>query len=466
MEWKLSKFLLIVCVVCTAVVTRTAAQSVIDPDDSPTNAVIQSNRAPNPNQQPPAGPALRLEDLERMALERNPTIAQATANIRIAEGRKIQASRYPNPTIGYAGDEIHPGPVIRGGEHGFFVQQTIVTGGKLSLNRDILGKEQAQAEAQAEAQQYRVLNAVRTLYYQALAAERQVELRQRLADLTSEAVFVSQQLFNVGQADRSDLLQADIESQQAQLELTTARNNRDRIWFQLAMVVGNPELKPSPLAGNLEALARDIDRNVALETILRESPEIKAARASIERAELAIKRAKVERIPDIDIRGGLRNNRELLELGGRPVGLEGFAEVGVKIPIFNRNQGNISAAQWELSRAQSELQRVELSLRSRFALAYAQYSTSRRMVEEYQKRILPQAEQAYQLYLTKYRQMAAAYPQVLISQRTMFQARVQYITALENLWNSVTQIRGLLLTGGLEASMILEGGQLEQGGGH
>src|SRR6266508_6620406 len=54
------------------------------------------------------GPALRLEDLERMALQNNPTAAQAEAAIRAAEGRRVQAGLMPNPIIGYAGEELSP----------------------------------------------------------------------------------------------------------------------------------------------------------------------------------------------------------------------------------------------------------------------------------------------------------------------------------------------------------------------
>ncbi len=49
---------------------------------------------------------LRLEDLERMALENNPTIAQAEAAVRAAEGRRVQAGLYPNPILGYLGEEL------------------------------------------------------------------------------------------------------------------------------------------------------------------------------------------------------------------------------------------------------------------------------------------------------------------------------------------------------------------------
>lgn len=65
--------------------------------------------------------------------------------------------------------------------------------------------------------------------------------------------------------------------------------------------------------------------------------------------------------------------------------------------------------------------------------------------------MLPSAQKAYELYLTSFRQMAAAYPRVLIAQRTLFQVRTEYVMALVDLWQNVVQIQGLLLVGGLNA---------------
>jgi len=63
--------------------------------------------------------------------------------------------------------------------------------------------------------------------------------------------------------------------------------------------------------------------------------------------------------------------------------------------------------------------------------------------------MLPRAQQAYRLYQANYQRMAAAYPQVLISQRTLFQLEGDYIQALENTWRSALLIRGFGLSDGL-----------------
>jgi outer membrane protein, heavy metal efflux system len=51
-------------------------------------------------------PALGFADLEPMALEHNPTLGQAEAAVRAAEGRRLQAGLYPNPIVGYQGEEL------------------------------------------------------------------------------------------------------------------------------------------------------------------------------------------------------------------------------------------------------------------------------------------------------------------------------------------------------------------------
>jgi outer membrane protein TolC len=64
--------------------------------------------AAQPADQTAAG-GMRLEQLEQMALANNPTVAQAQANLRVAAGLTRQAGLYPNPTVGYYGDEIRGG---------------------------------------------------------------------------------------------------------------------------------------------------------------------------------------------------------------------------------------------------------------------------------------------------------------------------------------------------------------------
>ena len=386
-----------------------------------------------------------------MAMKNNPTLAQADAGIRAAEGRRRQAGLFPNPIVGYFGEELSFRAAGETSEHGVFVEQTIPLGGKLSKSRRIFAREKEQAQSLAETQRLRVLNSIRMLYYDALGAQRLLELRSDLSRLANEAVEITRDLYNVGQADRPDQLEIEIEAQRAEIDLLRAQNDREQVWRALAAMVNNPELKPARLVGNLEEAGTAFDQEAIILTLLRDSPEIRAAQAGVERARAVLARARAERIPDLFVRGGIAYNNERLDRDNRKIGAEGVIEVGVNVPIFNRNQGGIAAAEAELAIAERELDRLQLVLRSRLASAFREYRNAAQMVEKYRTQVVPMARQAYEMYLSSFRQMAAAYPQVLIAQRTLFQVEAEYARALISLRQSGVGLRGFLLSGGLDA---------------
>jgi outer membrane protein, heavy metal efflux system len=394
--------------------------------------------------------AITLEELQQMALRNNPTFAQSAANIQAAEGRKKQSGLYPNPTVGYQGEQIRGGS-FHGGEEGFFVQQDIVLGGKLGLNRKIFDQELKQAETEAEEQKLRVVTNVRLSYIQGLAAQQTLELRQNLSKLADDAVETSHQLANVGQADAPDVLESEVEAQQAQLAVTMAERSQHRVWTALAAVVGNPRLPLMKLDGRLEDTS-PVNAEELVEKIVNESPAVKIAELGVRRADAALTREKRDPIPDLQLRGGMQQNGELLSApSGRAVGLQGFADVGVRIPIFNRNQGNIATAKADVERAKREVERVKLLLRERAASVVQNYTFSQTAVDRYKNQMIPRAQKAYEMYTKKYQEMAAAYPQVLIAQRTLMQLEVSYINALESFATSSLSLQSYLLTDGLEA---------------
>lgn len=403
----------------------------------------------------PAGPVVRLEDLEQMAAQRNPTLAQAEAAIRAAEGRRRQAGLFPNPVAGYFLEEFVFKSPGESAEQGAFIEQTIPLGGKLSKAKRVFEREKDQAVIVAEAQRLRVTNSIRVLYYEVLGAQRLVELRDDLSQLAREAVDITKELGNVGQSDRPDGLEIEIESERAEIDFLRAQNDWQRSWRTLAAMVGNPQLAPSRVAATPEEEFQSLNETELLDTLLSQSPDVRVARAGVERAQAVLARARAERIPDLFLRGGLGYNYERFEpelpsIGGRRKGMEGRLEVGVNIPIFNRNQGGIAAAEAELAIAERDLDRLQLVLRSRFASSFREYRNSQQVVERYRTQVVPKARDAYRTYLANFREMAASYPQVLIAQRTLFQVEVEYARALIQLRQSAIGLRGFLLEGGLD----------------
>ena len=403
----------------------------------------------------PAGPLVRLEDLEQMAAQKNPTLAQAEAAIRAAEGRRRQAGLFPNPVAGYFLEEFafkSPGETA---EQGAFIEQTIPLGGKLSKAKRVFERERDQAVILAEAQRLRVTNAIRVLYYETLGAQRLVELRDDLSQLAREAVDITRELANVGQADRPDQLEIEIEAERAEIDFLRAQNDWQRSWRTLAAMVGNAQLAPARLASTPEDEFQTLNETQLLDSLLSQSPEMRVTQAEVERARAVVARARAERIPDLFLRGGLGYNYERFEpvvpsVAGERKGLEGRLEVGINVPIFNRNQGGIAAAEAELAIAERDVERLQLVLRSRFASSFREYRNAQQMAERYRTQVVPRAREAYRTYLVKFREMAAAYPQVLIAQRTLFQVEVEYARTLIQLRQSAIELRGFLLEGGLD----------------
>ena len=207
------------------------------PSLTPSESPQSKSGQPSSDQMSPDS-GVTLEQLQEMAVTNNPTLRQAKAGIRAAAGRTRQAGLWPNPTVGYTGEEIRGGS-FGGGQHGVFVQQNVILGGKLGLDQKVFTKEGEQAEAEAEEQRLRVENGVRIAFYESLAAQQMVEMRKKLSRLANDAVETTQQLFNVGQADQPDVLQAQVEADEADLAIVTAEQEQQRAWRVLAAVVGS-----------------------------------------------------------------------------------------------------------------------------------------------------------------------------------------------------------------------------------
>ena len=400
--------------------------------ESPAFAQQDARRAP-----------VTLQELEQLALQNNPATTAAAASVDAARARTAQAGAWPNPTIGYSGAELTGGPDVRG-QHGFFVEQTIPLGGKLHLSRDVLQQTIAQVEAARDLQQLRTLGAVRQAFYAVLLVERRIEVQERMVTLAAESAGVTAQLFNVGAADRPDFLDSEIASRRVQLQLAQSRNDRRAERARLAAIAGCPEVAERPLAVAGDSLVPVLQRETVIGTLVEQSPEIRSARAELERTRAITGQARRATFPDLFVRGGAGYNREHGEVSGRSIGWEGMVEAGVSVPLFNRNASGIAASRSDETRAQAELRRVELSLRARAEAEFSRYSSAMESAEAYRTDILPRAEEAYSLYLSRYREMAAAYAQVLMAQRNLFELSAEYLDHLRQAWQSAIRLQGPL----------------------
>jgi cobalt-zinc-cadmium efflux system outer membrane protein len=383
------------------------------------------------------------------ALRHNPTLRQADAGVRAARARAQQEGLYPNPTVGYSGDEIRGGE-SGGGKQGFFIEQTIVTGGKLSRAREVLRRKTQLAEIEAEEQKIRVETAVRISFYRVLAAQELADARTDLARVAQESLATERRLQNTGQADETETLAAELEVRRMKLSARTMENTLREQWRALASVLGQPELALQTVGGDLEHGWPELEEN-QVETVAAKSPATRIASSAKERANAQLARAQREKLPDILLRAGADYNHEPLENPLLTTGWQWNAQVAVELPVFNRNQGNIAAARSDIERAEAEKQRVALTLLERASAAFDEYANARLTAEEYRDAILPLAKKSYELMFDRYTEMLASFPRLIETKRKLFELQAEYITTLETVWTTGLSLQGFLLTDGLEA---------------
>jgi outer membrane protein, heavy metal efflux system len=391
-----------------------------------------------------------LNEAQQIARQKNPTLRQAEAGIRAAKAREQQAGLLPNPIVGYSGDEIRGGEA-GGGKQGFFIEQRIVTGGKLSKAKAVFAKETSLAEIEAEEQKIRVETAIRMAFYRVLAAQELSDARLQLAQIAESSAETARRLGNTGQQDETEILEAELQAHRLRLAARIQENSLREEWRALAAAMGDPELEQQTVSGDLEHGWPELNDQAVLEAITKNSPAVRIADAAASRNAMEVLRAQREAIPDLRLRGGLLYNNEVLGSVPHATGWEGTAEVSMEIPLFNRNQGNVAAARAEGDRAEDEKRRIALTLRERTASVLDQYANARLIVEQYGQELLPRAKKAYELMDQRHGEMTASLPRVLETQKRLFELHTEYVSALESVWTTGIALQGYLLTDGLEA---------------
>jgi cobalt-zinc-cadmium efflux system outer membrane protein len=235
-----------------------------------------------------------------------------------------------------------------------------------------------------------------------------------------------------------------VEQQNFAILLRTANNELYAAWRQLSAVVGQ-QLAPCTLQGDLTQLPSIPEWQEQLDRIIATSPEVAAAVAAVAQAQSALRRACAEPIPDITTQVSVQYDDATDNT------ITG-AQVGIPLPLWNRNQGGIQQAHANVAQASRNVERVQLDLQQRLALAYQQYSNARAQADIYTTQILPKAKETYELVQRGYRLGEIGYLDLLTAQRLYSQTNLAYLDSLSSLWSSWSEIDGLLLTDSLSTA--------------
>ena len=381
---------------------------------------------------------LGLPELIDLGLERNPRLAQVGYSIDVARGRAVQAGLYPNPTVSATFDELGDVQGPAGVNTLPLVSQEIVTAGKLKLNRSAASREVDQATLNLTAQRFVLFAGIRQNYFEVLTLQRRVEILDELVKLAEQSVETTRKLLEAKQVSRLDVVQLEVDLERYRAEREATSRELPGAFRRLAAVVGVHGLPRARLAGSLDAPLPTYQLEPAQQFVLSEHPEMRFAQVGVDRAQLLLKRAQVEPIPNVTVGAGyVRQNQNRSD--------DWTIGVSVPIPVWNRNQGNIMAAQAQVAEAVQEVGRVENDLVERLATAFRDYAAAQERAARYRTAILPRARESYELSLKAYQGGQFEYLRVLEAQRSVAQSRLENVRAQGDSWRAASVLSGLLL---------------------
>jgi cobalt-zinc-cadmium efflux system outer membrane protein len=384
--------------------------------------------------------SITIDAFESLALQNNPTIAELVATTQKAAGFRTQVGLRANPTLGYDATQLADQGTD---QHTVFISQTIITADKLRLNRQVLDEALRSQLMHLEAQKYRVATDVKIKFYEALAAQRRLELIQDFQAVSDKGLEFAELRKKAQEGSQLDVVQARVLKNEIDLSLQQAEVRFHAAWNELAAIAGVPNMKPVALEGELPQQGEGMNWESVASTTLASSPEYQAALARVGQARANLCRQQVQPIPNLDIEfaSGYDN--------GTDNGMINL-QVGAPLPVFNRNQGNIGAARAEYVRASREVERIEDAIQARLASVSGDYEASLAAVLKYSRDIIPNAREGLRLAEIAYQAGETSYIQVLIAQRMYFDASLQFIEAQAELGQALAKIDGYLLTGALD----------------
>ncbi len=380
--------------------------------------------AGSPAPPPPVSSAtnvLTLDGAVRLALENNPELRASSGRIDAAIGRAYQAKLWTNPELTL---EAEDWPVSGGGNFSdskqtIGVAQTIPFPGKKKLDRQIGASGVRLSEAELALRHVELVRDVKFAFYQVLAAERLVDVAGELVKVAESSASTARKRVAAGAAADQEQLRAEIPLEQARTELSGFQRELTTARQTLAMLLGRPDLTEAPVSGALAETASLTLLEQGPEQWLPNHPSVLAVKTSRGRAELELRRARLEPYPDVrmGVSGGRlgETGQSIIQLG-----------ISVPLPIIDRSKGKKQEAQANVRIAEADQAAVEQRLLRAWGTASTRFRTAVEQVTNYRERILPKANEALRLVQSGFEQGKFGFIDLLDTQRTTAEARLAY----------------------------------------
>lgn len=374
-----------------------------------------------------------------LALLKNPELAAFSWEVRAQEARTLQAGLLPNPELIIESENIGgPGPAqgFDAAENTVALNQIIELGGKRKKRIRSATLNQKLAGWDYETKRLVVLTEVTKLFVEVLAAQEKLVLTGQLVVLSEKVYSAIAERVKTGKVSPVEETRARASLSAVRIESERSKRKLESAVKRLAYTWGSTSSTSIQAIGELEDI-EPIPSAEQLVQFVSQNPDIGRWNDEIRQRQAALDLEKSKRIPDLSVSGG---NRHLNETD-----IDAFiVEMSLPLTFFNRNQGSIMEARYVVAKAEEERRAVELYVLSRLAESYESLIISYSEATALKNDVLPAVESAFDAVIAGYDQGKFGYLDVLDAQRTLFEARDQYIEMLATYHKAKADVEQLI----------------------
>jgi cobalt-zinc-cadmium efflux system outer membrane protein len=370
---------------------------------------------------PPAG--LTLEQAVQEALTRSPVLRARRAVVAEAEGRLVGAGTYPHdPELIFEGARRTDDLDTTTTDEGLTLVQVIAIGGQR-------GRRKAQASAELEETRARLLGEERLLraqvsaaFVEALRARDLMQAQEANAELARSLLDISRARFEAGSAPQMDVNLAQVQVGRSDRDMRMARGAYDIARSILAETIGLDPVQPPEPQGGLELPERAMPPIVDLvDGAVQRRADLQALRAAVTATRARIEVAHREVVPNLAFEAFRREDD-----GDRLIG----GALGIRIPIFNRNQGAIAEARAAEGRAIAESEAAILQARREVMAARTRYEAASEAADRLRQQALGTLDENLRLLQLSFESGKTGWTDVLVFRREFVDVRRDYVNTL------------------------------------
>lgn len=410
--------------------------------------VVAAAQAPDVARGQPAAPAgeTTVEELVIRAVAENPDLSAARAEVDAAIGRLQQAGLRPNPTLELGGQKA------LGPDNNLTIGLTVPLdrGGRKEGRVGVAERELQLKRAQVRDRERRLTADVRMKAGEYFAAERNLSVTEELLLANRDALRLVQDRVREGAvaAIEENLILVEVNRLGATREVQTSRIEIAAL--QLKALAGMAPDAPLVLRGELAAPPTLPEKTEALKRAIETRADLVAGRAEVATATARTRKEQAEGRWDASVNFGYQRQDVGFMLNGltasgatRPI-QDVFhyfgAGVTITLPVRNRNQGNVAAAEAETRAAERRLEFMELMARQEVGAAFTQYEAARRSLQIYERGVRDVARRNLEIVRQTHQLGRISLLDVIAEQRRYIDIENGYTEVLRQVYDAAVEI--------------------------